>query len=217
MSEEIKKHKHYLDLPVKYTEKEIAQLGRRLANGTNELQQIETQRKEANDGFKTKADNLDKVLNGIIEKIRMGSTMSTVECESDIDKNGKILKTIRKDTKEDVTGLGEPVLNLNAKKKKDEPKKEIETIEMVDTVEGRRIKYQVSDKKWEEVKFEHVKKDMVVRFVEPNGTQFADPKGNSIFKVVVDAIKVQDKDYFGVKVTPVIKEKKAKEKKEAKK
>lgn len=64
-----------------------------------------------------------------------------------------------------------------------------------DEVPGRIVKQQVSEKKWEEVKFNDIVTGMVFRIVELNGTEFVDEHGNKRFKAVDDAVPTEAGPY----------------------
>lgn len=86
------------NLPVKLTQTELVQTGRKLANAQHNLQRAENEKKEAMSDFKNRIDRHTLEISNLSEVISSGEEYRPVECTRFYDRANKRVIVTRSDT-----------------------------------------------------------------------------------------------------------------------
>lgn len=103
----------HLELPVKYSDEEMAKLGIRIAGILRELSLLESAKKASADRYKGEIAEINEKISEVRRKIEKGTALTTVECEAIKNARGKVVEVFRKDTGEIVEGLQQTRMNLD--------------------------------------------------------------------------------------------------------
>ncbi len=115
-----KQVEHYLTLSTPYTDKEMSALARKLAAVLTDIARVERDKKARNSTYNEELSVLGTSMNEIKDNIGRGGIKKSVKCLAEVDSDGRIINTIRTDTKEEVKDAGHPVLNLPTPRKNNE-------------------------------------------------------------------------------------------------
>jgi hypothetical protein len=214
----------HIELPVKYSDLEIADLARAFGKLKNEHSLSEVKFDSIKEQFKGEMAKTQLAMDKILNEIMKGTRIESVKCHAYSDAKGKLIKIIRADTGEEVKDGGQFKLPLNmtqdaaAKKGAHEVKHETKgdgpsgatqpiktaAVKIVNDRPGLKYKKFIKDDAqgvpvWESVELKAIVRGDGFRVVNMDGTEFKDAVGNNFFRARDQAKKV-DK-FWAVDIT----------------